>query len=68
MHAFSLIRLNINMYHIQNINKLFLCVQSTPIYIYTGSETDTHVHCIPGRVAGRNDLSYIVNSGKTHCK
>ena len=24
--------------------------------------------CIPGRVAGRNDLSYIVNSGKTHCK
>ena len=33
--------------------------------IYTGSETDTHAHCIPGRVAGRNDLSYIVNSGKT---
>ena len=36
--------------------------------IYTGTETDTHAHCIPGRVAGRNDLSYIVNSGKTHCK
>ena len=36
--------------------------------IYTGPETDTHAHCIPGRVAGRNDLSYIVNSGKTHCK
>ena len=36
--------------------------------IYTGTETDTHAHCIPGRVAGRNDLSYIVNSGKTHCQ
>ena len=26
--------------------------------IHTGPETDTHAHCIPGRVAGRNDLSY----------
>ena len=26
-------------------------------YIYTGSETDTHAHCIPGRVAWRIDLS-----------
>ena len=42
------------------------CCVKTPIY--TGTETDTHAHCIPGRVAGRNDLSYIVNSGKTHCK
>ena len=30
-------------------------------------QPDTHAHCIPGRVAGRNDLNYIVNSGKTHC-
>ena len=36
--------------------------------IHTGPETDTHAHCIPGRIAGRNDLSYKVNSGKTHCK
>ena len=35
--------------------------------IHTGSETDTHAHCIPGRVAGRIDLSYIINSGETHC-
>ena len=42
------------------------CAIKTPIY--TGTETDTHAHCIPGRVAGRNDLSYIVNNGKTHCK
>ena len=35
--------------------------------IHTGSETDTHAHCITGRVAGRNDLSYIINNGKTHC-
>ena len=41
-------------------------VANTPIY--TGSETDTHAHCIPGRVAGLNDLSYIVNSWKTHWK
>ena len=44
----------------------FITTSKTPIY--TGTETDTHAHCIPGRVAGRNDLSYIVNSGKTHCK
>ena len=43
-----------------------MCKPKTPIY--TGTETDTHAHCIPGRVAGRNDLRYIVNSGKTHCK
>ena len=41
-------------------------MDKTPIYIC--SETDTHAHWIPGRVAGRNDLSYIVNSKKTHCK
>ena len=45
---------------------VYLLHTKTPIY--TGTETDTHAHCIPGRVAGRNDLSYIVNSGKTHCK
>ena len=37
------------------------------LYIHTGFETDTHAHYIPGRVAGRNDLNYIVNSGKIHC-
>ena len=31
------------------------------------SETVTHAHSIRDRVAGRNDLSYTVNSGKTHC-
>ena len=51
-------------WHTQAIT-LVSCAK-TPIY--TGTETDTHAHCIPGRVAGRNDLSYIVNSGKTHCK
>ena len=40
----------------------YVCCSKTPIY--TGTETDTHAHCIPGRVAGRNDLSYIVNSGE----
>ena len=56
-------------YHTHGLTFLLLCVPTskTPIY-NTGTETDTHAHCIPGRVAGRNDLSYIVNSGKTHCK
>ena len=48
------------------VEQLDRSITKTPIY--TGTETDTHAHCIPGRVAGRNDLSYIVNSGKTHCK
>ena len=36
--------------------------------IHTGSETDTHAYCIPVHVAGRSDLSYIVNNGKTNFK
>ena len=37
--------------------------------IHTDSQPDTNAHCIPGRVAGRNNLTYIVSKQwETHCK
>ena len=66
MFPWRLIKLRFTTHTMHITRTVMTCIAKTPIY--TGTETDTHAHCIPGRVAGRNDLSYIVNSGKTHCK
>ena len=42
------------------------CVTSR-LPIHTGSETDTHARCIPGRVAGRIDLQLYIKAWETHC-
>ena len=33
-------------------------LEESRLSIHTCFESDTHAHCTPGRVAGRNDLNY----------